>query len=40
MVQPMHNGICAGAHIVRPLCDIGEYKKETFPGFGHGKSPM
>jgi len=40
MVHTVHDGIRAGAHIVRALRDEGEDVKETLPAFAHGKGAM
>jgi hypothetical protein len=40
VVYAVHNGVCAGAHIVRSLHDIAEDEKELFPSLAHFESAM
>lgn len=35
MVQPVHNSIRPGAHVRRPLGNIGDYEEKLLPPFTH-----
>ena len=40
VVQPVHDSVSPGAHIVRALCDVGEDEEKLFPALAHPECPV